>query len=99
MGEAMRSGMVLVLSLWDDHEANMLWLDSDYPLDQDPKNPGVKRGPCARDSGKPWDVERLYANSYVDFSNVKFGNIGSTIQFEEDGVTVIQNKSLKVETQ
>ena len=22
--------MVLVMSLWDDHDVNMLWLDSDY---------------------------------------------------------------------
>ena len=28
MGDAMGRGMVLVLSLWDDHSARMLWLDS-----------------------------------------------------------------------
>ena len=56
MGESFKRGVVLVLSMWDDHEANMLWLDSDYPLDLDPNAPGVKRGPCARDSGKPYDV-------------------------------------------
>jgi hypothetical protein len=28
MGDAMGRGMVLVLSLWDDHAARMLWLDS-----------------------------------------------------------------------
>lgn len=32
MGEAMKNGMVLVMSIWDDHEANMLWLDSTYPI-------------------------------------------------------------------
>lgn len=53
MGEAFKRGMVLVMSLWDDHDANMLWLDGDYPLNRDPKDPGVKRGPCSRDSGKP----------------------------------------------
>ena len=36
MGEAMDRGMVLVLSLWDDHDANMLWLDGEYPLDKVP---------------------------------------------------------------
>ena len=56
MGEAMRRGMVLVMSMWDDHEAYMLWLDSEYPLDKDPNQPGVRRGPCPRDSGKPWEV-------------------------------------------
>ena len=33
-GDSMDNGMVLVLSLWDDFEAHMLWLDSDYPLDR-----------------------------------------------------------------
>jgi cellulose 1,4-beta-cellobiosidase len=88
MGESMKRGMVLVLSLWDDHEAYMLWLDSDYPLDLDPSKPGVKRGPCARNSGKPWDVESQYPNASVEYFNIKFGTIGSTIQFESDGVTV-----------
>ena len=31
MGESLARGHVLVMSLWDDHEANMLWLDSNYP--------------------------------------------------------------------
>jgi len=56
MGESFKRGVVLVMSMWDDHEANMLWLDSDYPLDKDPSLPGVKRGSCSRDSGKPWEV-------------------------------------------
>jgi len=30
MGEAMRRGMVLVMSLWDDYEAQMDWLDSGF---------------------------------------------------------------------
>jgi cellulose 1,4-beta-cellobiosidase len=37
----MDRGMVLVLSLWDDHDVNMLWLDSDYPLDKPNTEPGV----------------------------------------------------------
>jgi cellulose 1,4-beta-cellobiosidase len=49
--------MVLVMSIWDDHEANMLWLDSDYPLDKDRNLPGIQRGSCATTSGKPTDVE------------------------------------------
>jgi len=97
MGEAMRRGMVLVLSLWDDHTANMLWLDSDYPLEADPSKPGVKRGPCSRDSGKPTDVERNYPNAYVSYSNVKSGLIGTTVLFEADGVTVKAEPSLQTE--
>jgi cellulose 1,4-beta-cellobiosidase len=90
MGESMKRGMVLVLSLWDDTEAFMLWLDSDYPLNLDPSKPGVKRGPCARDSGKPKDVESRYPSAHTGFSNVRFGPLGTTVQFEEDGVTVKQ---------
>ena len=70
--------MVLVLSIWDDHAANMLWLDSDYPLDRDPSTPGTSRGTCSRDSGKPTDVENSAPNSQVIYSNIKFGPIGST---------------------
>jgi cellulose 1,4-beta-cellobiosidase len=32
--QAIGKGMVLVLSLWDDHDANMLWLDSVYPTNK-----------------------------------------------------------------
>ena len=70
MGEAMKRGMVLVLSLWDDHAANMLWLDSNYPPEGDVMQPGVARGPCPADSGKPSDVESQQADATVVFSNV-----------------------------
>ncbi|KAJ3129694.1 Exoglucanase 1 [Nowakowskiella sp. JEL0407] len=78
MGDALTRGMVLVMSIWDDHEANMLWLDSSYPTDQDPTKPGIARGACPTDSGKPTDVETNQASSYVKFSNIKWGDIGST---------------------
>ncbi|KAL1941103.1 hypothetical protein VTO73DRAFT_7315 [Trametes versicolor] len=78
MGAAFEKGMVLVMSIWDDHEANMLWLDSDYPTDADPSSPGVARGPCPTSSGVPTDVESQSANANVAFSNIKFGPIGST---------------------
>ncbi|KAF9462197.1 family 7 glycoside hydrolase [Collybia nuda] len=78
MGDAFNNGMVLALSIWDDHAANMLWLDSSYPTNKDPSVPGVKRGPCATTSGKPEDVEKNSPNASVTFSNIKFGDIGST---------------------
>jgi len=80
MGKAMQKGMVLVMSLWDDHYANMLWLDSTYPTDADPSAPGVARGDCPTSSGVPADVESKDANSQVKFSNIKFGPIGSTFK-------------------
>lgn len=76
MGAAMSRGMVLVLSIWDDAAANMLWLDSVYP--EGATGPGAERGPCATDSGLPDDVEKTGAHSYAGFTNLKFGPIGST---------------------
>lgn len=78
MGDAFNNGMVLALSVWDDHAANMLWLDSSYPTDKDSSVPGIKRGPCATTSGKPTDIEKNSPNASVTFSNIKFGDIGST---------------------
>lgn len=78
MGEALGRGMTLVMSIWDDHEAHMLWLDSDYPTDADPSSPGVARGPCPTTSGVPKQVEADSPNSNVMFSNIKYGAINST---------------------
>ena len=78
MGEAMKAGMVLVMSLWDDHDVNMLWLDSNYPPTADPSQPGIARGPCPTTSGVPSEVEQTQASSTVMFSNIKVGTIGST---------------------
>jgi len=75
-GEAFERGMVLVMSLWDDHEVHMLWLDSQYPSGK--SGPGVSRGPCATDSGDPDQVERDSPHSWVQYANIKFGTIGST---------------------
>lgn len=74
--DAMDRGMVLVMSIWDDAAANMLWLDSVYPVGA--SGAGAERGPCATDSGVPEDVEEQFASSYVSFMNIKFGEIGST---------------------
>ncbi|KIM22435.1 carbohydrate-binding module family 1 protein [Serendipita vermifera MAFF 305830] len=76
--KAFTKGVVLVMSIWDDHEANLLWLDSNYPTDGDPSTPGVARGTCPTDSGVPAEVEVEVPNSSVTYSNIKFGPIGST---------------------
>jgi len=72
----MSKGMVLVMSLWDDHYANMLWLDSTYPTDK--TGPGNERGTCDTSSGGPKDVESKHGSATVTYSNIKFGPIGST---------------------
>jgi len=78
MGEALDRGLVLVMSIWDDYDVNMLWLDSTYPTDADQSTPGVYRGTCSTDSGVPAEVEAQYPSAYVTYSNIKFGPIGST---------------------
>ncbi|KKF96734.1 Exoglucanase 1 [Ceratocystis platani] len=76
MGAALEQGMVLVMSLWDDNYASMLWLDSTYPVDSTAA--GSARGECSTSSGKPSDIRASDANSKVIFSNIKFGDIGTT---------------------
>jgi len=78
MSKAFGSGMVLVLSLWDDYAANMLWLDSTYPVTGDVATPGVARGTCATTSGVPSAVEAASGSSKVIYSNIKVGPLGST---------------------
>lgn len=78
MGDALDRGLVLVVSLWDDSLTHMLWLDSASPVDAPASKPGVARGPCAKDSGKPEDVRSKYPDATVRYGNFKVGEIGST---------------------
>nr|BAF57376.1 putative glycosyl hydrolase family7 [uncultured symbiotic protist of Neotermes koshunensis] len=76
LGATLGKGHVLVLSLWDDHDVNMLWLDSVYPTNSN--KPGSDRGPCKTSSGIPADVESQAASSSVKYSDIRFGAIDST---------------------
>ncbi|KAK4454028.1 glycoside hydrolase [Podospora aff. communis PSN243] len=80
MSKGLAAPMVLVMSLWDDHNSNMLWLDSTFPTDADPEAPGKGRGSCDISSGVPAEVESNQASDRVIFSNIKFGPIGSTFK-------------------
>ncbi|KAF9442053.1 carbohydrate-binding module family 1 protein, partial [Macrolepiota fuliginosa MF-IS2] len=93
MGSSMGRGMVLVMSVWDDHAANMLWLDSNYPTSGDPSKPGIARGTCATSSGAPTDVESASANASVTYSNIKFGDIGTTYSSTGSGSGTTQPSS------
>jgi cellulose 1,4-beta-cellobiosidase len=83
MGAALKAGMVLVMSVWDDHSVNMLWLDSTYPTAS--TSPGAARGSCATTSGVPADVESQAPNSNVIYSNIKVGPINSTFSGSTSG--------------
>jgi cellulose 1,4-beta-cellobiosidase len=81
MVDALSVPHVLVLSIWADHYANMLWLDGVWPRGGDESIPGVVRGDCPADSGVPSEVEDEHADAYVNWSNIRFGPIGSTTDF------------------
>lgn len=79
MGEALDRGMVLVLSLWDDTDVHMLWLDSAYPTGVPPRKPGVLRGPCpGGEDSAPSSLRARVPDSSVEYSQFKVGAIGST---------------------
>ncbi len=78
MGNAMDRGMVLTMSILDDPDTYMLWLDSNFPPDKSPSIPGVARGPCDISSGRPDDLIAYHNDSAITFSNIKYGDIGST---------------------
>ncbi|KAI2472718.1 glycoside hydrolase family 7 protein [Annulohypoxylon bovei var. microspora] len=78
LNQALDVPMVLVMSIWDDHYSNMLWLDSSYPPEK-AGQPGGDRGDCAQDSGAPADVEASIPDAKVIWSNIRFGPIGSTV--------------------
>jgi cellulose 1,4-beta-cellobiosidase len=79
LNKALAVPMVLVMSIWDDHYSNMLWLDSSYPVDK-AGTPGADRGDCSTSSGAPADVESQYPNAQVVWSNIRYGPIGSTVK-------------------
>merc|ERR1711982_5468 len=73
-------GHVMIFSLWDDVEVNMLWLDSAFPLDKPETDPGVRRGDCiGGESSTPTYLRENYPNGYVSFTNAAIGEIGSTV--------------------
>lgn len=78
MGEALKDGMVLVMSLWDDGGAHMLWLDSTYPTNKTQKGSGGPRGTCPVTSGDPATVERQFPHSSVTYSDIRVGDIDTT---------------------
>merc|ERR1712217_1000995 len=86
MGKALDRGMVLVLSLFDDYLAHMLWLDSATGTgDDDESKPGVLRGPCKTISGVPSEVRAMHGSASVKYTNFMYGEIGSTLMANMSG--------------
>ncbi|KAK8005537.1 hypothetical protein PG990_011574 [Apiospora arundinis] len=65
-GEALDRGMVLIFSLWNDEKTYMNWLDSG------------SAGPCGPTDGTPEKILAANPNVSVTFSNLRWGDIGST---------------------
>jgi cellulose 1,4-beta-cellobiosidase len=98
MGAGLAEGMVLVMSLWDDHNSNMLWLDSTYPTTASSSTPGAARGTCDISSGAPTDVEANHADAYVIYSNIKVGPLGSTFNSASSGSGTTTTTTTKATT-
>jgi cellulase len=66
IGEALSRGMVLIFSIWWDSGGFMNWLDSG------------SSGPCNATEGDPAFIVKVQPDPTVTWSNIKWGEIGST---------------------
>jgi len=73
MGQALGRGMVLVFSIWNDNGQFMNWLDSG------------SAGPCSATEGNPSLIQQQHPGTHVVFSNIRWGDIGSTFQGSGSG--------------
>jgi cellulose 1,4-beta-cellobiosidase len=82
VGESLDRGLVLTLSLWDDEATAMRWLDSTFPVDDKVTRPGVARGPCSGEHNHPKYLRSKHKSATVKYTNIKYGEIGSTFSEE-----------------
>ncbi|KAI0172924.1 glycoside hydrolase family 7 protein [Hypoxylon sp. FL1284] len=68
MGQALGRGMVLAMSIWNDASQQMSWLDSG------------NNGPCSISESTPANIQAQHPDTHVTFSNIRWGDIGSTTQ-------------------
>ncbi|CZR52860.1 related to endoglucanase [Phialocephala subalpina] len=66
MGQALGRGMVLAMSIWNDAAQQMAWLDAG------------SNGPCTSGQGTPSNIQSQHPDTHVVFSNIRWGDIGST---------------------
>jgi cellulase len=72
MGDALARGMVLVFSIWNDNSQFMNWLDSG------------NAGPCNSTEGNPKIIQANDPGAHVTFSNIKWGDLGTTYPGRRD---------------
>ncbi|OTB03263.1 glycoside hydrolase family 7 protein [Hypoxylon sp. CI-4A] len=68
MGQSLGRGMVLAMSIWNDATQQMSWLDAG------------NNGPCTIQESTPSNIQAQYPDTNVVFSNIRWGDIGSTTQ-------------------
>lgn len=73
MGQALGRGMVLVFSIWNDNGSYLDWLDAS-PF-----------GPCTSTEGNPSNIIAQHPDTHVVFSNIRWGDIGSTVKTSSGG--------------
>ena len=77
MGESLARGMVLIFSIWNSPGDFMEWLDQ------------APAGPCNATEGDPLNIQKNQPDASVVFSNIRWGDIGSTVRMMSNG-TVVQ---------
>ncbi|KAH8896698.1 endoglucanase EG-1 precursor [Thozetella sp. PMI_491] len=77
MGKALSRGMVLIFSLWNSDGDFMNWLDSG------------NAGPCSATAGDPKTIVANDPDVSVTFSNIKWGDIGTTFNTSGQSATVV----------
>jgi cellulase len=73
MGAALGRGMVLTFSIWNDNAGFMNWLDSG------------SNGPCSDTEGNPANILANHPDTHVVLSNIRWGDIGSTVDISNGG--------------
>ncbi|KAK4555004.1 hypothetical protein LTR86_007770 [Recurvomyces mirabilis] len=68
MGKSLQSGMVFIMSIWNDQGGNMTWLDTG------------SAGPCTAEESGPAVIVKNDPSTSVVFSNIKWGDIDSTYE-------------------
>ncbi|KAI0974382.1 carbohydrate-binding module family 1 protein [Xylaria arbuscula] len=86
MGQALGRGMVLTFAIWNDAGQFMNWLDAD------------SNGPCNATEGNPTLIAENDPTTHVIFSNIRWGDIGSTFADSTPGNTTTTSTSTSVPT-
>jgi cellulase len=76
MGASLTRGMVLIFSFWNSPGDFMEWLDQG------------NAGPCGPTEGDPVNIMKNNSDASVIFSNIRWGEIGSTTRFMPNGTVV-----------